>query len=1592
MRPDAEGRSEPDRVIIDAGVENIRVRLYGESGTPLKNLTIPSNTRLRREFEKHQLIRQKGTLSHPPTTTYITGKLADVIRDALGHGEIILPAAALWSGLQSLLQQKENDGVDSLAAIDLSASGYLIIGIDSEGQLKDDLLIVNPRCGAGSGVNIDRVLQKLAIARKNVDSLLKDYLGEPGRATRAKINVRADRCGVFSSSATISDKNQGIPLEFALAVTLKSEVMKTCKKLPAGFDKVYLTGGIFKWQFARDCAADHLESIGVLKVEYDAGHSLPFDGIVNLVDTIGKDNYIRQERRLKRRRKLAEFPAFGEIKRKYEAENLYRRLPDETTPTIKPDELESRPIVIGLDAGSTMAKLVIADAENRDILFLGSYSNCGDTIETIKEIFRDLQSRGIRQLTIKHIGITGSARYQVQEALRQVYPRLAACVSVLVENYAHARGSIEHARAHIRHLKEQGIEDINEDFLILVDIGGEDTKLSTVSLKKGELFDNAMNVKCSAGTGSLMDSLTSMFGIESVSDAAGRAFQAGSAHAINATCAVFLMENARKFQARGYPEGEILASANWAIVENMARTLWSQVDLPKRAVVALHGQTMLSEPLPLAVTHRLQEHLGAPAYGIVPPNPGHMACLGLIKTFAKNGKASEACLLDDFISREFTKKIIVCRGAACGDREARCNRISMSGKDACGKRFNFSLGGCTAINDLLAQKQSGLKPAPAPNTYQEIWSFIDDRLPRSEDQNRLVIPRSFSVSEWAGFFAHMFGQLGLPVHVDNVQESDIIAAQPFFNIDSCAPQIGAVGQFCRLAGEAHGMILAPQIEYLPVRDSEGRTCTINQGGVVVAKNLAEVTHPDARFHLFNVDLKQLEPGHIAHQLHGRLEPVFHYYGIKPGIRRLRQAVDYALEAHSRLKADMEDRAADIVEKALLEGRRLALVAGREYILNPGIYDSHVGRLLRDKNIAALPLYALNAEPDTDFAHIYWRNPYHIVSALNAISQKKLHQRLSHPRLKALFRQIETDASTGLLPVVQVSTFRCGPDSVTAPVVAEIMKKRPFLLIQSDAAIKELAHLENRVNTYVKQLDLGLHGEIAGAGSEPFEIRILDRFNNDGDLNKETDVIYFPTISDNRSVSSVMRGAGFTCIDNYDDETFDLADIVRKGRKIAGDSVCAPLAAVYGDVLRAIEDFSGRKQADDPLVAGKHRILIFNNKGLGPCRQGQYAEVHKLFLHQSSGTCTPESDCRQSRQSDLPQDAVLQFLIAAEHDGFNFGIEEWVVIRAFQGVILQGILHSLLFKGGSQCRNYNEYLEFQAAFRTLKQQIYRIQEKRLQPGKNSRKLVGTYGFWPGIGLGVKYLAYRLYARDLNRTLRIFADQWIEPGQEDISGRLKIYIEGEAYMRTAQAEEIFTLLLSSLGFRRFTLEYSPLWSYMAYLLDEGTINAREKLQVARERRREAGVEERNAYIGTITEEKRSLAKLNGVRLLLRDILARPLYKAARIAMPDPMSDTLKVAKEIVPTLRPYGELGPYAGKALVKLRQGYDLFLNVAPEGCMVSSMGEVLTPKILQSAGEGCGRIQNLFSSDGEIDEELLTLALLKALSPENYYRKKGDAG
>lgn len=1588
-------------IFIDAGIEHFRIRTYDttvEKNSEIlsNNITIPNNDDILKLFDKYgvkALLEKNSHFSkHDDTAIYITGKLAEITKKVLRQGVSIMPAAVLWSAARSYFENEKNTQLETIGIIDLSASGYMVICVDQHGNLMHDLLIVNPRCGAGTGINLSRILEKLALKREDVDSILHNYSGVEGREKRMAIPVRADRCGVFSSSATVSDKNQGIPLDYALAVTIKSEVMKSCKKLTYAADLVVLTGGVFKWQYARNCAEDILTENGVKKIIFDTEQSTMMNGMKYLVEKIGNQNFrLPDQIHLRKPQTLIEFPAFTALKTQYSGKGLYERLPDPEILSLTPEQFIMLPVNVGLDIGSTMAKIVITNARTGELLFHNSYNNHGDTIETIKHIFRKLKANDIDRLRIQHIGITGSGRYQVQKALKVIFPHIEDRISVLVENYAHAQGSIRFAKEHIAKLKGKGEQNINENFYLLIDIGGEDTKISVVSLKKEELFDNAMNIKCSAGTGSLMDTLKALFSIDDIADAYRQALNAEKAYGINATCAVFLMENARKMQAEGYPKDEILASCCYAIVENMARSLWDQIEFPRNTITLLHGQTMLSDPLPLAVTHRIQEYTGVDTYCLVPPFPGHRACIGLIKSIEDNHQPEieEYCYLDHLLERKFEKKIIMCHGAACGDKNARCARTLLNADDVNGK-FSLTLGGCTAVNELQARQAKGEKIA-IPDAYKEIWKYIDQKLAKSEDEKRLVIPRSFIVSEKAFFFSKIFEQFNIPVHVDNVIEQDIMEGQPYFTIDTCAPNIGATGQFLRLARTPHGMILIPQIDFLNTDGTSlGRTCTTNQGGILIASHFARMKYPQARFKLFDVSLKQNDPLQIADQLYPEFQSIFEYYRVNISRDKFAESIAVAQSEYARLLTEIAEITARFIEEAIDKKLNISIVNAREYILNPGIYDSHVGKLLRDKGVVAIPVHVFVTTLDEQFNHIYWKNPHDLMTKADAITNKRFHQIIKHPGLQKLIQKIEAGRTESLLSFVTVSTFRCGPDSVTLPLLAEITKNIPTLLIQSDAMIAELAHLENRVNTHLNQLNKSLHKELVENNKQNFSIRLLNTFDLD-EINPATDILYCPTMGDNRAVISVFRSAGLTVIDNYDEETYDLEQKAKLGRKYTGDSVCVPLSAVLADMLDATDDFVRRKKSEDPLVAGKNRVVLLMHKGDGPCRQGQYLNICKLNFYKIFEKSQHNLSATENTTYPIKFLEHMASSLSNKKD-YLTELKKWVTISAYQTVVMIGIMQSLYLKSAFVCKNHEELERFENDFRKLKQTINHRLEFEIKPGKFAQLAIDTIErFFPKLSGLAQYVGLGLYNNNgFRKIFKDFNAKWNNTNGT-LNGKIKIHVEGEIYLRVAQLNEIFKSLIDTLGFDAFELTYTPIWSFFEYILESRVIIAEKEIKNCEAKLNDTAIKiEKRELRRRIINEKKVIKQNRGQINNLRNIFAKPLYLAAGVEMPHAMNEAIKAALPVIPKYKPFGELVPYVGETISHLKHGANLVLNVAPEGCMVASMGEILSPMIMEQIENPDTRIQYLFTTEGEINEELLSLALLKLSGPERFYKKNAS--
>jgi predicted nucleotide-binding protein (sugar kinase/HSP70/actin superfamily) len=259
--------------------------------------------------------------------------------------------------------------------------------------------------------------------------------------------------------------------------------------------------------------------------------------------------------------------------------------------------------------------------------------------------------------------------------------------------------------------------------------------------------------------------------------------------------------------------------------------------------------------------------------------------------------------------------------------------------------------------------------------------------------------------------------------------------------------------------------------------------------------------------------------------------------------------------------------------------------------------------------------------------------------------------------------------------------------------------------------------------------------------------------------------------------------------------------------------------------------------------------------------------------------------------------------------------------------------------------------------------------------------------PSSALAPKYFIYGIYNNNgLRKIIRNFSKKWLN--KPDEKGKLKIHIEGEAYIRAAQIQDIFNSLIDNLGFNTMAINYTPVWSFFELLLELDIINCQEAVKFQQDKLKNAKNDKKNECLNSIKKAENKIKKVKKIRYALRNILAKPLYKSANIEMPHRTEQVLEKTKKILPTVKPFGELPPYIGEAILKIEEGVDLFLNLAPEGCMVSSMSQMFSKPILKLSGSNKTRIQDLFSLNGEVNEEQLNMSILKTLGPIKYYSRK----
>ena len=178
-------------------------------------------------------------------------------------------------------------------------------------------------------------------------------------------------------------------------------------------------------------------------------------------------------------------------------------------------------VFIGIDIGSTTTNLVCLNSSG-DILFEHSLPTKGQALPAVFQAL-GLLHRQWGDFSPRGVGITGSGRRLVAEII--------GADVVVNEIMAHAEGGLSH------------YPDVDTIF----DIGGQDSKF--ISLHEGSIVAFEMNKICSAGTGSFLEEMSEMLGLDIRRDFAREALSSSNPIDLGERCTVFMgSEITRKLQ------------------------------------------------------------------------------------------------------------------------------------------------------------------------------------------------------------------------------------------------------------------------------------------------------------------------------------------------------------------------------------------------------------------------------------------------------------------------------------------------------------------------------------------------------------------------------------------------------------------------------------------------------------------------------------------------------------------------------------------------------------------------------------------------------------------------------------------------------------------------------------------------------------------------------------------------------------------------------------------------------------------------------------------------------------------------------------
>ena len=627
---------------------------------------------------------------------------------------------------------------------------------------------------------------------------------------------------------------------------------------------------------------------------------------------------------------------------------------------------------LGIDCGSTTTKIALL-GENRELLYSYYSSNRGNPVEIVREQLERLYALCGDRVTIRGSAVTGYGEELIRAA------------------FGVDRGVVET----IAHYTAAKYFCPEVDFIL--DIGGQDIKC--FKIKNGAVDSIMLNEACSSGCGSFIETFAKSMGFD-VAAFAAKGLRAKAPVNLGSRCTVFMNSSVKQSQKDGATVEDISAGLSVSVVKNAVYKViraGSAGELGEHVVV--QGGTFYND----AVLRAFEQELGRAV--IRPAIAGLMGAYGaaLYAMDLRESTLLSPAGLENFVH---TAKAAVCQGCA----------------NHCRLTVNSFGGGKKYISGNQCQKGLGAaQPEEVPNLHAWKREALLALQPGAEIRGTIGLPLALGMYELLPLWHAFFTKLGFRVEVSGLSTRRIYEKGQFSipSDTACYPAKIMHGHMETLLERNVDAIFYPSLTYNVDEgesDNHYNCPVVAYYAELLRGNMDDLERTRFLYPFLNVNNRR----ELAKELYASLAPVF------PDItkKEVKKAVEYAFPAYEAHMLEVRRQGEAAVAWARAHGRRVMILAGRPYHIDP-----EIGHGI-DKLAASLGFVVVSEDSVCHLAE--------------PVPVRVLNQWTYHARL---YRAARYACANPDVQLVQLVSFGCGVDAITTDEVRRILEDAGKLYTQ-----------------------------------------------------------------------------------------------------------------------------------------------------------------------------------------------------------------------------------------------------------------------------------------------------------------------------------------------------------------------------------------------------------------------------------------------------------------------------------------------------------------------------------------------------------------